>query len=180
MTTTGHIYAGGGKWLAANQKAADLCDAAYEVDSLHFLGEVEDRSPKSHRHLFAIIKDAWCSLPEPYASTILSPEHFRKSLLIRAGWCTEQQIICRSRPDAIRAMNIMQDMDEYALIDFADNAITIWQAKSMSRKSMDKETFQRIKDSILNDISGIIGSDCAVEYNERCSQETNLEGDDDE
>ncbi len=170
MTTTGHRYAGQGKWLPANHRVAEICDAAYELDSIHFLAEVEDRSPKSHRHLFAVIKDAWCSLPEPYASTILSPEHFRKSLLIRAGWCTEQQIVCRSRPDAIRAMGIMQAMDEYALIDFADTVITIWRAKSMSRKSMDKETFQRIKDAILNDISGIIGTDCTAEFDRRMKE----------
>lgn len=134
------------------------CDKEFVIGETYVLETIEERSGATHRHYFASMKSAWANLPEAVAADYPTAEHFRKRLLIEAGFCDEQKIVFSNANDAIKAAGLVLARDDYAVAEAKDRTLTIWTAKSQSMRSMDKATFQASKEKTLELAAAKIGT----------------------
>ena len=88
--------------------------AIYGQGEIITVEEVQERSAKSHAHYFAVITEAWRSLPEAIADDFPSAEHLRKRALIDAGYCTETRMAFKTNAEAIAAAAFVGTLDGYA------------------------------------------------------------------
>ncbi|MCR9130757.1 MAG: hypothetical protein NXI12_14695 [Alphaproteobacteria bacterium] len=152
------IYDGEAFW-PANRYQAKLAAEHYGAGELLALEPVEDRSPASHRHYFAAIREAWKSIPEDQASApwALSPEHLRKYALVRAGYADATTTDCGSNAAALRVAWAMKGLNEFAVIAVHESTVTAYTPHSQSARAMGKKAFQESKDAVLNVIAGLLG-----------------------
>lgn len=135
---------------------ANYADRHFVVGERYMLAVFEDRSMASHRHEFAWLADAWKNLPEDLSELYPSPEHLRKRALITAGYYDEEVIDAGNRDAAERVAAYARRSDEFALVLVRGTAVVVRTAKSQSRRAMDKDTFQRSKDDILEIVAALI------------------------
>ena len=69
----------------ASATQAKRADAQFVDGENYTLEQIEERTGRSHRHLFAIIRASWLTLPEELALEFPTSEHLRAWLLIRAA-----------------------------------------------------------------------------------------------
>lgn len=121
------------------------------------------RSPSSHKHQFAWVKDAWSSLPEseasqPYAET---PEALRKHALIACGYHRSYTIDCGGKATAQRIkaelLRAETKAEGYALAQVQGPVLRIWTPESQSVRAMGGKRFQESKTAILDWIAGKLG-----------------------
>lgn len=136
-------------------RLARVADEHFVIGEVYHLIEQAERSPKSHRHYFVMIKEAWENLPES-ETRFPTPEHLRKYALIRAGYCDERQVVCASKAEAVRWWPVMQAADTYALVVPKGPIVTIYTAKSQSMKAMGAKDFQASKDAVLQIVADLI------------------------
>lgn len=129
----------------------------YGAGEIITLAEQHERSPASHSHYFALINEAWQSLPEILAERFLTAEHLRKYALIKAGYRDERSIVCASKAEAERVAAFIKPMDGYAVVTVSEAVVTVYEAKSQSMKAMGREQFQASKDAVLGVLASMIG-----------------------
>jgi hypothetical protein len=122
------------------------------------LPETKRRSQQTHNHYFAAIHDAWQNLPEDISGEFPSPEHLRKYALIKAGYCTCQNIVCATNKTAIEAGAIVMGIDEFAICSVVGQVVTVYRAQSQSYKAMGKVAFAKSKSDVLEVLSGMVGA----------------------
>lgn len=132
-------------------------DRVYVVGERYALVPHEHRSAASHNHEFAWLHNAWHTLPENLADLYPTPEHLRKRALIEAGYYTEQAVDAGSHAAALRVAAAFRSREEFSLVIVRGPIVILRTAKSQSRRSMDKEEFQRSKTAILEVITDMIG-----------------------
>jgi hypothetical protein len=115
------------------------------------LSAEEERSMRSHRHYFAHIADLWRTLPERFAAETWaqSPEHFRRWLLIRAGYSNTQTFDCESKAEALRLAAAIRPLDEFSIVVARASLVLRFTAKSQSVKAMGRQDFQASKDATM-------------------------------
>jgi hypothetical protein len=125
-----------------------------------YLNAEEERSMLSHRHYFATLNDLWANLPERFATEpwAQSPEHFRKWLLIRAGYSTAQTYACQSRAEAMRLAAAIRPLAEFNVVAVRDAAVIRFEAQSQSVKAMGKKAFQESKDAVLGAAEALVAT----------------------
>lgn len=129
----------------------------YVVGQRYRMEDVEERSQRSHNHYFAAIHEVWSSLPDEQAIRFPSAEHLRKFALIRCGYSNQSQIVCASKAEAGRLAAFIRPMDEYAIVTAIEAVVTVFTAKSQSRKAMGNADFQDSKTRVLDYLAGMIG-----------------------
>jgi hypothetical protein len=129
-------------------RLARLADEHYAIGEVFHLVVEKERSPKSHRHYFAMIKEAWENLPKDELR-FPTPDHLRKWALIRSGYCDERQIVCATKAEAARWMPILAAADTYSVVAVRGPIVTVYTAKSQSVKAMGSKDFQASKDAVL-------------------------------
>lgn len=139
-----------------------LADQAYVIGETYTLAAHEDRSPKSHRHFFVTVNEAWKTLPEDMAYTFPTPDHLRKYALIQAGYRDERTIVVSSRAEALRLAAFVKPMDEYAFVSTAGSTVVVLTAKSQSERAMGRAEFQASKDAVLAILAEMLGVDPAT------------------
>lgn len=145
-----------GEALVPLPRFARKADETFVIGEVYHLVEHQERSPASHRHYFAMVKEAWENLPED-ETRWPTPEHLRKWALIRAGYYDERQVVCASKAEAVRwAPVIQQATDDYTIVVPKGPIVTIYTAKSQSAKAMGKADFQASKDRVLEIVAGLI------------------------
>jgi hypothetical protein len=164
MTLLALRYMGDGEFRAIHPKLADRQLVCGEVLRWE---PVDDRSDASHRHLFAIIAEAWQSLPEEMADELPNPEALRKYATIKAGYCHRQSIACANNGEALNLAAAIRRMEEFSIVEIAGKVVTIWSARTLKRKrgengGMDKREFQACKDAILHVLAQLIGTDVST------------------
>ena len=150
-------YEGNGLFRCLHPKRVTL-----DVGAVHGWQMAEHRSKSSHDHFFAVVNEAWKSLPEDMADDFPSPEHLRKWSLIKAGFCSETRIVCANNGEAMTLATKAKAMDKYAVVAIDGKAVTIWTADSQRRDAMGREAFQAAKELALNFIAQLIGADPAT------------------
>lgn len=136
------------------------------VGQTYRMVEEQERSPASHRHEFAFVKEAWNSLPEHLEADYPSPEHLRKTALIRTGFCTMVQHPCATKAEADRLRATLGAyVDKYAIVQIDEerpNVVTVLTAESQSHHAMDRKRFQASKTAIMEFIGDMLGVDPAA------------------
>lgn len=134
-----------------------LAHEQFDPGQTYVLVPEEDSSDKSRRHFFAIVREAWQTLPELEAERFPSSEHLRKWALIRAGFRDERTIACSSKAEAQRVAAFVKPMDDYAIVVAREATVAVLTAKSQSKKAMGAADFQASKDAVLGIIADLIG-----------------------
>lgn len=134
-----------------------VADKHLVVGERYTLIGYEERSTVSHRHEFAWLHNAWHTLPEALADLYPTPEHLRKRALIEAGFYTEQAVDAGSHAAALRVAAAFRSREEFSLVIVRGPIVIIRTAKSQSRRSMDKDEFQRSKQAIIDVITDMVG-----------------------
>lgn len=132
-------------------------DRFLTVGENYMLASYEDRSDATHKHEFAWLRDAWANLPEAMADIYATPEHLRKRALIDAGFYNETIIDAGSNAAALRVASAIRNRSDFSLVIVRGPAVVIRDAKSQSRRSMNKAEFQKSKEAILEIVSAMIG-----------------------
>lgn len=134
-----------------------LADQAFVIGETYALVEHEERSSATHRHYFAVVREAWMNLPEGLAERYPTAEHLRKAALVRAGYRDERSIVCGSKAEARRVAAFIAPMDEYALVTVSEAVVTVYTAKSQSTRAMGREAFAASKEAVLGVLSDMLG-----------------------
>lgn len=134
----------------------DRAQKEFDAGQVYRLQAIEERSRKSERHYFAVIREVFKNLPDHYADQIPSPEHLRKFALIRCNYFDLEEIVCASEDDAIKVSRQAKSADEYAITVIRDNVIRIYTAKSQSAAAMGSKAFQKSKDDVLIFLAALI------------------------
>lgn len=135
------------------------CDRHFVVGETAAWEPRPDRSDKSHAHYFAVINDAWASLPETMAGRFPSSEHMRKWALIKAGYCNTDAIVLESPMDAMAVAAYARRRDGYAVVSVVGNVVTTYTAQSQSKKAMGRKAFGESKQRVLDVLSELVGAD---------------------
>lgn len=150
-------YEGNGMFRCLHPKRVTL-----DVGTVHGWQMAEHRSKSSHDHFFAVINEAWKSLPEDMADDFPSPEHLRKWALIKAGFCSETRIVCANNSEAMTLATKAKAMDKYSVVAIDGKSVTIWTADSQRRDAMGRQAFQKAKERALHIISNLLGIDAVT------------------
>jgi len=117
---------------------------------------VQPRSKVSHDHFFSAVHEAWKNLPEHIAKRWPSPDHLRKWALVKAGFCSIQEIACSSHKQAEYVGANIRRRDGYAVIVVRGSTVRICDASSQSTHAMGGKEFQRSKTAVLEIIANLI------------------------
>ena len=129
----------------------------YVIGERYTLVPHEDRSRVTHDHQFAWLAEAWANLPEDLKDLYPTPEHLRKRALIDAGYYDETIVDAGTNAAALRVASAFRAIDEFSYVIVRGPMVVRRTAKSQSRRSMDKRTFQDSKQKILEIVSDLIG-----------------------
>lgn len=170
MIAPAYRYEGDGTFIALPRFRAAL-DAEFVVGQAYILEQRQDRSAKSHAQFFAQLADAWGTLPERFDGRWPTDVHFRKYLLIKAGWCDHTQHPCASRAEAERTRVLAKRMDDYAVVVVSGNVVDVFTAKSQRFAAMDRRAFQEVKDKIFGFLDDMLRLDAgqAIEHTARAA-----------
>lgn len=147
----------GDSFQPINKHWARKCDERFVVGQIYTLDEIHARSSATHAHYFATIHDIWQSLPERLSQQFPTDEHLRKYALIKTGFHTMQQHVCKSEAEALRLAAVIRPYDSYQIVVVAGNVVTVYHAISQDYRSMNKETFAESKEKVLDWCSDLIG-----------------------
>lgn len=134
-----------------------LADKYYVVGETYRLEPREDRSQISHNHYFASIQEAWQNLPEHEAERFATADHLRKWALIKAGYRDERSVVCASHAEAQRVAAFIKPLDDFAVVTASECVVTVFTAKSQSKRAMGAKPFQDSKQKVLDIVSGMVG-----------------------
>jgi len=124
---------------------------------VYSLAPHEERSKRSHDHWFVSVEEAFKNLPEDTEGRWLSVEHFRKWVLVRAGWCDELTVACETKAEAERVAALSQKLDGYAVVILRDKVVSIYTAKSQSYAAMKSGEFRAVKERGLKVLADLLG-----------------------
>ena len=146
-------FSNGAMWPVRLDAARNL----YEDGKTYRLVEYDERTGKSHRHFFAVLRNAWDNLPEQIADRFPSPEHLRAYALIKAGFYNERHVDLATRTDALQVASFIKPMDEFAIVIARELTVTIYTPKSQSARAMGGKEFQESKDKVFAVLAQMIG-----------------------
>jgi hypothetical protein len=133
-----------------------------DADTEHVLEQANERSMASHSQFFAAIKDYFDNIPEKMQARWPTPEHFRKWMLIEAGWFDEKEFDLISEKHAKALATFIRVEDVYARITVRDKKVIVRRAKSQSFKAMGAEDFKKSKSDVLDLAEQLVGVPRAV------------------
>ncbi len=134
-----------------------LCGRQFEIMKEYVLAVVGKRSKTSHDHYFACLDDAWATLPEALAKQFPTREHMRKRCLIWTGFCTYKEVALDTLRDAQVVAELLNQHDEYCLVEISDKSLRVWRAKSQAVAAMKPEEFQASKTAVLGKVAELVG-----------------------
>jgi len=157
--TTPFVYTWTGDSFEPLKRFQKACDEAFVIGERYTLEEVKERSQKTHSHYFASLNEAWLNLREDAAERFPSSEHLRKWALIRTGFHDQRSIVAASKAEAQRIAAFLKPMDEFAVVVVSECTVTVYTARSQSRKAMGADVFQKSKQAVLELVATMIGTD---------------------
>jgi len=134
-----------------------LARKQFELGKVYRLEVIEERSGSAHRRYFAAVREAWMQLPEAKAETYPTPDHLRRWALIKTGYHDERAIACGSEAEAVKVASFIKPMDSFAVVTLKGDVVKVYTAKSQSMRRMDKDTFQKSSQAVLDCLSEVIG-----------------------
>lgn len=150
-------YEGEGEFRVVSNYWATKADQEFVVGEVYQMAEQHDRSVSSHRHYFAVVADAWRTLPDMLLEQYPTPENLRKKALVWKGYRDERTIVAASQAEAERVAAFIKPMDDFAVVTVRDAVVRVWTAKSQSVKAMGAKEFQQSKTDVLEFIDDLLG-----------------------
>jgi hypothetical protein len=150
-------YTWTGRAMEPIDRHHNLAAAQFTTGEEYTLEEWSDRSKRSHDHFFVCVDQAWQTRPERLTERFPTPDHLRKFALIRAGYRDERSIVCASKAEALRLAAFIRPMDEYAVVVPSEAVVTVYTAKSQSKKAMGPKVFQESKDAVFVVLADMLG-----------------------
>lgn len=135
------------------------CDEVFVIGQWYDLVEHQGRSPVSHRHYFAVVRNAWANLPHKIAGEYATPEHLRKRALILAGYHHAVHHVCKTKAEAFRLAAFIRPLDEFAVVVVEDKTVSHYRARSQDLVAMTPKEFQESKDKVFAVLADMIGVD---------------------
>jgi hypothetical protein len=112
------------------------------------LDDTNDHSDPMRRYFFATLRDVHDNMPEHWRELCPSTEHLRKYALCRVGWCDVRAINCGNARVASDVAAAAKSLDRFAVVDIRDSTVTIYTARSMSRRSAPKKVFRELVNKV--------------------------------
>ena len=135
-----------------------LADQHFVIGEQYVLSEMRDRSDTSHGHYFACIAYAWVNLPDEHVDKFPTTEHLRSRALIACGYHGARQVVLHDARDALKmAVELTDNGDSFDVVTVVDNIVTIVKPTSQNYKSMDRKTFQKSKEDVIDYCAAMIG-----------------------
>ena len=153
------IYEWDGEAMRPLPRFHNLANAEFVVGERYRCEVQEDRSWVSHKHQFAWLHEAWLSLPEHIAVRFKNEDQLRRHGLIAGGFCDSTTVICASRAEARRWAEELGKRQPDTVIETRGNVLIQFTAHSQARNAMDKATFQRSKQAVLDYVDGLLDPD---------------------
>lgn len=151
------VFQWDGEAMVPHRRFQAECDRIFVVGQAYRMTAQEHRSLSSHNHFFAAIHEAWMSLPEHLTERFPTEEHLRKYALIKAGYHDSSSIVCTSKAEAQRIAAFVRPLDSFAVVTVSEAVVTVFTAKSQSKKAMGGKEFQESKNRVLDVIAALIG-----------------------
>ena len=152
-------YEGNGDFRVMSNYWSMRADKDYVVGETYKMVEHHDRSGVSHNHYFAVVTQAWGTLPDHLLETYPTVEHLRKKALIWKGYRDERSIVASNMAEAQRLAAFVKPMDDFAVVTVKDTVVRVWTAKSQKKSAMDAREFQQSKSDVLDFIDDLLGVD---------------------
>lgn len=150
-------YLGEGKFAPNSNYWARKADEAFEAGRTYTIVEHAERSSATHAHLFAVLHEAFMSIPDALLADYPNETVLRKKMLIRAGYCHQNDVLCASHAEAQRMAVLAHNLDPYCIAIPKMNVCRIMTAESLSRKAMGAKRFQEAKEGILRELEKLLG-----------------------
>ena len=96
------------------------------------------------RRFFAQLRDVHANLPGHLRQRWPSTETLRKHALIAAGHCDVMTVAAGSKAAVEPLMKAFQAMDGYSIVEPTGTILTIYRARSMSRKHLLRPQFHEV------------------------------------
>lgn len=118
---------------------------------------VNPRSKASHDHFFAVVDDAWSTLPERLSARFPTPDSLRHYALCERGHCEVIHHACASHAEALRWLPRVQAMErDGAQIAVVGSSVAVRRPLSQSMKAMGGKVFQQSKADCLDVIADLL------------------------
>lgn len=156
--TTNIIYEWDGMAMVPMPRFQKLCDREFVVGEQYRMDAKEQRSIASHNHFFATVAEYWQNLPETIADQWATPEHLRKWALIKCGYFNQTSHVANSKAEALRLAAFVRPLDEFAIVVVRECEVSVFTAKSQSKKAMGAAGFQKSKEAVLDYLEHLVGA----------------------
>jgi hypothetical protein len=146
----------------ANRRS--LLDAGdrYGAGEIVLIDPERPRSKASHDQFFAIIGEAWESLPEHLSGRFPTPDSLRHYALCKARFCDVETLVASSKAEALRLAGFVRSGAKDGVQVVQDGAtVTRLTPHSQSMKAMGAKVFQESKAAVLDVIADLIGVETA-------------------
>lgn len=143
--------------MVPERRYAKACDEEFVVHERYRMEAIAERSMRSHNHFFAELHDCWLNLPEGVGNEFLNEEHWRKHLLIKAGYYNLRTYVASSRAEAERVARWSRPDNDYAIIRIDGCVVEEYTAKSQAKAAMKAKDFQDAKSRVLDLAYDMIG-----------------------
>jgi len=126
------------------------------------LDDPKDQSDPMRRRFFALVREVWLNLPDNLRKQFPSSEVLRKTALCRIGWAECKVVTCGNRKAAQEVAILAAHLDRYAVVDVSETVVTVFTARSMSKRQCPKKSFLDVSEKALDWLSQLIGTDAAT------------------
>lgn len=126
------------------------------------LDDPKDQSDPMRRRFFALVREVWINLNDEKRARFPSSEILRKTALCRIGWAECKVVTCGNKKAAQEVALLASHLDRYAVVDVSETVVTVFTARSMSKRQCPKKTFLDVSEKALDWLSQLIGTDAAT------------------
>lgn len=117
------------------------------------LDAVKGRSKTSHDHFFAVIVDAWETLPES-ETRFPTAETLRSWALCKSGYCDVETFVASSKAEALKLAGFVRKGNVWVTVNGPQ--VTRLTPHSQSMKAMGGKVFQESKSAVLDVIGTLL------------------------
>lgn len=113
----------------------------------------------SRRRFFAALRDVHANLRPEHLERWPNAEIMRKHALIAIGYCDAMTVACGSKTAAPQIANAFRLQNQYCLALVKGDVVTVFTARSMARRALQKKEFMQVADRVFDYIHQATGID---------------------
>lgn len=113
------------------------------------------------KRFFACLRDAHSNLRPDHLARWPNPEALRKHALVAVGWCDSMTVVAGSKAAAPGVANAFRAMNGYCIATIKGEIVTVYTARSMARRALQKKEFLQVADRVFAWIASETGIDPA-------------------